>query len=93
MSKDVSVCAVIVTYNRLDVLKNSLAGIVAQTAKISTILVVDNNSTDGTREYLISLHGQNNIRSVHISEISGMPVELNGELHMHYGQGSMIISG
>lgn len=69
--RTVSVCAVIVTYNRVDVLKNSLAGIIAQIAKASTILVVDNNSSDGTKEYLTSIQGQNNIRSIHIPENIG----------------------
>jgi GT2 family glycosyltransferase len=53
MTKDV--CAIMVTYNRLEVLKTALAHILAQTVKPAAVIVVDNNSTDGTREYLASV--------------------------------------
>lgn len=43
---------VIVTYNRLDKLKTALQSYETQTFLPSYILVVDNNSTDGTRDYL-----------------------------------------
>ena len=44
-------CAVIVTYNRLEMLKQCLASLEAQTSPCD-IIVVDNASTDGTSEYL-----------------------------------------
>lgn len=43
---------VIVTYNRLDKLKIALKSYEKQTEKPKYILVINNNSTDGTREYL-----------------------------------------
>lgn len=43
---------VIVTYNRLDKLKIALKSYEKQTNKPKYILVVNNNSTDGTKEYL-----------------------------------------
>lgn len=43
---------VIVTYNRLDKLKIALGSYEKQTVKPKYILVVNNNSNDGTREYL-----------------------------------------
>lgn len=43
---------VIVTYNRLDKLKIALKSYENQTEKPKYILVVNNNSTDGTKEYL-----------------------------------------
>ena len=46
---------VIVSFNRLDFLKIAICRVVAQTANVAEILIVDNNSTDGTREYLHSL--------------------------------------
>jgi rhamnopyranosyl-N-acetylglucosaminyl-diphospho-decaprenol beta-1,3/1,4-galactofuranosyltransferase len=46
------VTAVIVTYNRLELLKECIAAVKAQTYKPSFILVVNNDSTDGTTEWL-----------------------------------------
>ena len=49
------VYAVIVTYNRLDMLKQCLEAVINQTYKSLTVVVVDNASTDGTGEYIKSL--------------------------------------
>lgn len=43
---------VIVTYNRLSKLQNALECYDKQTMPFRTLIVVDNNSTDGTREFL-----------------------------------------
>lgn len=42
------VCALVVTYNRLDKLRNCLAALAGQTAPPASVIVVDNASTDGT---------------------------------------------
>lgn len=47
-----SICAVVVTHNRLSLLKECLDAISSQTRPVSKILVVDNDSMDGTREWL-----------------------------------------
>ena len=44
-------CAVVVTYNRLEMLKQCVDALQGQTVRCD-ILVVDNASTDGTREWL-----------------------------------------
>lgn len=51
----VTVAAVVVTYNRLEKLKKVISSIERQTHAVSTLLVVDNASTDGTDQYLASL--------------------------------------
>lgn len=43
---------VIVTYNRLELLKECLQCVENQTVKFDNIVVVDNKCTDGTSEYL-----------------------------------------
>jgi rhamnopyranosyl-N-acetylglucosaminyl-diphospho-decaprenol beta-1,3/1,4-galactofuranosyltransferase len=47
-----TVCAVVVTYNRLDLLTRCLDHLESQSRVPDAILVVDNASTDGTREFL-----------------------------------------
>ncbi len=49
------IAAVVVTYNRLDLLKRTINAIRSQTRPLDEIVVVNNGSTDGTREYLSSL--------------------------------------
>lgn len=48
MSKDV--VAVIVTYNRKDLLSKVVTAVANQTYPLKKILIIDNNSTDGTRD-------------------------------------------
>ena len=43
-----TVCAVIVTYNRKEILRECLEAVTGQTRAPDTVLVVDNKSTDGT---------------------------------------------
>ena len=46
------VAAIIVTYNRLDLLKTCISRVREQSYHDLTIIVVNNGSTDGTKEYL-----------------------------------------
>jgi len=46
------IAAVVVTFNRLDLLKKVIASIHGQTVKPDAVIVVDNGSTDGTGEWL-----------------------------------------
>lgn len=49
------IAAVVVTYNRLDLLKESLSAIEKQTLNLDSIIVINNKSTDGTADYLNTL--------------------------------------
>ncbi|WP_276482101.1 glycosyltransferase [Paraflavitalea pollutisoli] len=60
------VCAVIVTFNRVDTLKTALAHILAQTVPPAAIVIVDNNSTDGTRAYLSTVDGRQQIHCLYL---------------------------
>lgn len=46
------VYAIVVTYNRLNFLKKCISSILKQTYPLKKIIIVDNLSTDGTRDYL-----------------------------------------
>jgi glycosyltransferase involved in cell wall biosynthesis len=54
----------LVTYNRLDYTKRTLRGFFKTIELPYYLIVVDNNSTDGTKEYLMSLEGRNRINRV-----------------------------
>lgn len=62
-----STCAVVVTYNRLDMLRECVAALEKQTASCD-ILVIDNASTDGTNDWLSTL---NNIINIRMPENTG----------------------
>jgi GT2 family glycosyltransferase len=66
-----SVCAIVVTFNRLETLKTAVAHILAQTVPPAEIVIVDNYSTDGTIEYLQSVNGQDNIRCIFMESNTG----------------------
>ncbi|MFA5389396.1 MAG: glycosyltransferase, partial [Candidatus Omnitrophota bacterium] len=44
------ISVIVVTYNRADMLKDALLSLTAQTRLPDEVLVVDNNSSDNTRE-------------------------------------------
>ncbi len=48
------IAAVVVTFNRLNLLKKCILSIKLQTYKINEIIIVNNSSTDGTSEWLLT---------------------------------------
>ncbi len=50
-----NIAVVVVTYNRLSLLKECVEALAQQTVKVSEVIIMDNNSNDGTKEYLLSL--------------------------------------
>lgn len=59
---------IILTFNRLNLLKITICKVLAQTSQLAEVLVVDNNSTDGTREYLNSL---DTVSTLYLDDNSG----------------------
>lgn len=64
---DKSVCAIMVTYNRLHTLKIALSYIFKQTVQPVSLIIVDNNSTDGTKDYLASIDKSENIECIFLT--------------------------
>jgi GT2 family glycosyltransferase len=54
------VAAVVVTFNRLELLKKVIDGLNQQTHKPDKIIIINNNSTDGTLEWLLELQNNSN---------------------------------
>jgi len=50
MKNKEKIAANVVTYNRKDLLRECLNSLLAQTRKPDSIIIIDNNSTDGTKE-------------------------------------------
>ena len=61
-----TIAALVVTHNRLDMLKHCVASLLGQSSKINEVFVVNNGSTDGTGEWLDQ---QNNLRVFHQENI------------------------
>ena len=64
-----NVIAVVVTYNRLELLKRNLSCLRRQTVPLTTLVVVDNGSTDGTGAWLDE---QEDVKTIHQTK-SGEP--------------------
>ena len=64
----VKVTAVVVTYNRVNLLQRVVKALESQTIELYKIFVVNNGSTDGTKEWLDS---QTNLTVIHQDNVGG----------------------
>lgn len=63
------VCAIVVTYNRLALLKECIKALLEQTYPIDEIVVVNNDSTDGTKDWLNENSGL--LKIIHQDNLGG----------------------
>jgi GT2 family glycosyltransferase len=66
-----SVCAVVVTYNRRDLLVRCLDAVLAQSRAPDELIVIDNASTDGSRELVAERGLLDRVRWVRLGENGG----------------------
>ena len=62
-----TICAVIVTFNRKELLLNCLNALKQQTHTLDHIVVIDNASSDGTTDFLLKNNWKNNDYFTYIS--------------------------
>ncbi|HAT3648470.1 glycosyltransferase family 2 protein [Raoultella ornithinolytica] len=65
-----NVAAVLVTYNRVELLKIAVESLLKQTIDLKYIVIINNNSTDGTEEYLKYIESDK-IKYVSLSKNTG----------------------
>ena len=68
---EIKLLVLIITYNRLALLKECIQAVLSQTWNSFDILVIDNHSTDGTREYLQTLEGKGDISFLRLEQNTG----------------------
>lgn len=66
------ICAILVTYNRKELLLRCVEAVKRQTLKVDDIFIIDNASTDGTFDYLISnnIISKANIEKESLTDVS-----------------------
>lgn len=64
------VSAVVVTYNRVELLKRAIDALLGQSAELAYLVVVNNNSSDATKDYLDSIQNEI-IKPIHLSTNTG----------------------
>jgi len=83
------ISAVVVTYNRINKLREAMEHLLNQTYELYRIVVVNNNSSDGTREYLEDLKNRtNNLRVINLNRNLGGAGGFNIGTKLAYEEGS-----
>jgi GT2 family glycosyltransferase len=85
-----SVSAVILTYNRKDLLSRCLDAIKTQTSSPKRIIVVDNGSTDGTTEWVSERFGES-VELYRLPQNRGSSGGFNIAMRIGYAQGDDLI--
>ena len=67
----VRIAAVVVTFNRIDLLKSCIDSLQNQSRKLDEIIIVNNSSTDGTFEWLNEQRNLTVITQSNSGSISG----------------------
>jgi hypothetical protein len=80
------IATVIVTYNRLPLLKDAITAIKAQTRQADKIIIVNNYSTDGTKEYLDQVDGG-------VIEVHNLKQNLGGAGGFSFGLKMSVLEG
>ena len=65
------ISCIIVTYNRLPLLQECIAAVKNQTQPVDSIYIIDNQSTDGTSDYLQTLKDDHSFIIVKLPENRG----------------------
>jgi GT2 family glycosyltransferase len=89
VSDDPRVIAVVVTYNRLPLLLESLAALAAQVRRPDGIVVIDNASTDGTAEAVAPAHPD--VRVVRLATNTGGAGGFAAGLHCALADGADLV--
>lgn len=82
--KDESVAAVVITFNRLELLKEVLSAVKNQSRKPDKIIVVNNSSTDGTSEWLSDQNDIKVITQENLGSSGGQYTGLNVAYELGY---------
>ncbi|WP_026496521.1 glycosyltransferase family 2 protein [Butyrivibrio sp. WCD3002] len=65
------VCAVVVTYNRKELVDNCIKGILSQEGESCDVIIIDNGSSDGTEEMLKAKYAYDSIKYFNMHENLG----------------------
>ena len=82
---------VMITYNRLDLTRQAIASYLATVTGPATLAVVDNNSTDGTREWLTDLYEDAVIDNLHLLDRNMYPGYACNYGWSHAPQGTVLL--
>lgn len=85
MNKEVAV--VLVTFNRLELLKKSINSVLSQTTPVKKIFIINNHSTDGTENYLKGYQNDNRFKVINLKENLGGAGGFSAGLKAAYGDG------